>query len=800
MALGVAVMTLHKLSAGDGYTYLTRQVAAHDATERGQAGLSEYYAEQGESPGRWLGSGLANLGLDCGETVTEEQMVALFGRGHHPREAESGRSISLGRAFPSYDATTQRMEVSQAFSAYNRERDVAWNEPIPADVRATIRSEIVGKRFSERHGREPVDARELAGFVAQESRPKATPVAGFDLTFSPVKSVSALWALAPREVADQIGAAHNAAVTDVLAWLEQEVAFTRTGCAGIRQVPVVGLVAAAFTHRDSRAGDPDLHTHVAVSNKVQSSPEHGSKWLALDGRVLFKAKVAACERYNTRIEAELVEQLGVRFVDRRADAGKRPIREIEGIDPILLSVWSKRRHAINLRQARLAARFQAEHGRPPTPIESQALAQQANLETREGKHEPRSEAEQRSAWRQEAQEYGVDPDTVVAAALDRGGRAVRLDEKGLRSVSSTVVAALEASRATWQVWHVRAEAERQARAARVPLAQLDDVIGRLVRHVLDDLSVRLDVPDGVGEPEALRRPDGTSVYDVHGSTRYTAQRILNAEQTVLAAARRTDERRDNPIRVGITIAEAAANRRTLDPSQAALVTALATSGSRVQVALAPAGTGKTTTMRVLGDAWREAGGNVLGLAPSAVAARELGAALYSDVDTLAKLTTDLTTSLTTGTLPAWLEAVGPNTLVVVDEAGMAATADLATLVIFALDRGASVRLVGDDQQLASVAAGGILRDLVHQAPAASLSVVHRFADPGEAAASLAVRQGDPTCLGYYTGHQRIHVGDPGAAADQAYRAWRADVRKHREGIQDWVEAGLPVEPGGYAAA
>ena len=98
-----------------------------------------------------------------------------------------------------------------------------------------------------------------------------------------------------------------------------------------------GLVAASFTHRDSRAGDPDLHTHVAVSNKVQVTTEQGDRWLALDGRVLFKAKVAASERYNTRIEAELVERLGVRFVERHDEGGKRPVREVDGIDPFLLS-------------------------------------------------------------------------------------------------------------------------------------------------------------------------------------------------------------------------------------------------------------------------------------------------------------------------------------------------------------------------------------------------------------------------------------------------------------------------------
>ena len=77
-------MTLHKLTAGDGYTYLTRQVAVVDSTERGRAGLADYYTERGESPGRWVGSALADVDLAVGDVVTEAQMLALFGEGRHP--------------------------------------------------------------------------------------------------------------------------------------------------------------------------------------------------------------------------------------------------------------------------------------------------------------------------------------------------------------------------------------------------------------------------------------------------------------------------------------------------------------------------------------------------------------------------------------------------------------------------------------------------------------------------------------------------------------------------------------------
>ena len=298
-------MSLRKLTAGDGYSYLTQQVAAHDATERGHSSLADYYDEKGESPGRWLGSGLASLDMHPGERVTEAQMQALFGLGRHPNTAAiaehvaaAGATVSqiqqataLGKQFPvHHGAPGFNVAVAEAFTTYNLDRGERWNAPIAPEERARIRTEIATAMFTAPHGRGPLDARELSGFVAKASRQATTAVAGFDLTFSPVKSVSTLWALAPREVADQVRAGHDAAVADTLAWLEQEVAYTRLGRAGVRQVAVRGLVAAAFTHRDSRAGDPDLHTHLALSNKVQT---HDGRWLSLDARVLYAAKVAA---------------------------------------------------------------------------------------------------------------------------------------------------------------------------------------------------------------------------------------------------------------------------------------------------------------------------------------------------------------------------------------------------------------------------------------------------------------------------------------------------------------------------
>ena len=246
--------------------------------------------------------------------------------------------------------------------------------------------------------------------------------------------------------------------------------------------------------------------------------------------------------------------------------------------------------------------------------------------------------------------------------------------------------------------------------------------------------------DDIEEPEALRRVDGSSVYTVAGADLYTSQRILDAEARLVAAAGRRGGASVEQAAVDLALLEMAANGTALDAGQASLVRQMCTSGARLQLAIAPAGAGKTTAMRALTLAWTQDGGQVLGLAPSAAAAAVLAEQTGIRTDTLAKLTW----SLDHGDLPDWAAAVGPSTLVIIDEAGMADTLSLDTAVQFAIDRGASVRLVGDDQQLAAIGAGGVLRDIKHTHGALRLTELHRFTDPAEAAASLALREGDPS--------------------------------------------------------
>ena len=111
---------------------------------------------------------------------------------------------------------------------------------------------------------------------------------------------------------------------------------------------------------------------------------------------------------------------------------------------------------------------------------------------------------------------------------------------------------------------------------------------------------------------------------------------------------------------------------------------------------------------------------------------------------------------------------------IIDEAGMADTVSLDTAVQFVIARGGSVRLVGDDQQLAAIGAGGVLRDIQQSHGALRLTELHRFTDPAEAAASLTLREGKPEALNFYFDHDRVHVGDIAKTTEDAFTAWVLD--------------------------
>jgi hypothetical protein len=548
-------------------------------------------------------------------------------------------------------------------------------------------------------------------------------------------------------------------------------------------------VCAAFDHRESRSGDPDLHTHVAVANRVCGTD---GKWRSLDARGLHALGVAASERYNTRLEDALARRLGVEFTERPGrDPSKRPVREVVGIPAGLVSHFSKRRAAIEDRYTELTTEFRHAHGREPDRSTQLRLAQQATLETRDGKGVPRTMAELVTDWTSEATTLLGSPglDQMLRATLDHSPASRSLTTEELEAVARQVVLTVSEQRSTWTRWNVYAETERALRGHRFPTPQEREAATEavLAEATGAGLSIRISEPELVVEPDGLRRvSDGQSVFVPHGAERYTTSRILAAEESLVQAAV-TRGTAVSPLvaQAALAVHETTTGTR-LDEGQRRLVDYFATHPALLSLGIGPAGAGKTTAMQALARVWAADGRRIVPLASSARAAHVLGDELGLRAENLHKFlhenrrlavhndATDTGDPGVRSTVDPWFR-LGVGDLVLVDEASMAGTLQLADLVITAKNAGAVVRLLGDPAQLSAVEAGGALRLLDAEVGAVHLDQLHRFTDPAEAAATLALRRGDPTALDFYETNDRIRAGTSEAMLEAAYDAWTTDI-------------------------
>jgi energy-coupling factor transporter ATP-binding protein EcfA2 len=266
------------------------------------------------------------------------------------------------------------------------------------------------------------------------------------------------------------------------------------------------------------------------------------------------------------------------------------------------------------------------------------------------------------------------------------------------------------------------------------------------------------------------------VFRPRNSARYSSIALLDAEERLLEAARATN----GPVVSAATLERAERARHNhglvLGDDQRAALHSVATSARPLDVLIGPAGAGKTTAMHALRLAWEsEHGrGSVVGLAPSAAAARELADDLGIATENTAKWLHERSRGR------AGLRA---GQLVIIDEASLAGTSTLDRICTSATQIGAKVLLVGDWAQLQSVDAGGAFRMLVEdRADAPELADVHRFEHAWEKVASLGLRNGEPHALDAYGAHDRIIGGDADAMEDAAYAAWRRDTATGRSSV------------------
>jgi conjugative relaxase-like TrwC/TraI family protein len=553
-------------------------------------------------------------------------------------------------------------------------------------------------------------------------------VAGFDATFSAPKSLSVLWALTQD---DRLLAAHDTAVRAALAHLERFGSTTRVRRGGRLLHPdSQGLTMAMFRQTTSRSDDPQLHTHVVISAKVQTDD---GRWLALDARYLKGYQRMLGGLYQSVLRNELTHRFGI---------GWEPIvhgqAEILGVPEELREVFSKRSEQIDHAVTAKVAEFVSRQGRDPNQWELAAIKREAAVDTRSHKS-GNGVAELVTRWQTEAAIVGWDGLSLIDAVTEAGReqptepQPVSIDE---------IVTALSTGGSTWNRANIisalcdvarpdrRADGERWA-----------EVIERAVDRIVERC-VKLD-PDHAAAPR--RRSDGRSMWLEPTSPHITTDEILREEELVLAWA--LEAHADDPT------PSTTVETQGLDVLQADAAAAVA-GHDRLVLVVGPAGAGKTTMLRAAIDDLTADGRAVFGVAPSAKAARVLERETGVPADTLAKLLherhRDDRPPLPRYQLPA-------GTTVLVDEAGMVSTPALARLVTRATEMQWRLALVGDPYQLQAVGRGGLFHELCTTGRTHELAKIHRFTEPWEAAASLQLRRGDPAALDAYIAHGRVHA-------------------------------------------
>jgi conjugative relaxase-like TrwC/TraI family protein len=549
---------------------------------------------------------------------------------------------------------------------------------------------------------------------------KEPSVAALDLTFSAPKSVSVLAAVAPDNVTAKLIMAHEEALRAAIVYLEDTAVLVRRGHDGERVEPGEGLIAVAYRHRMSRALDPQLHTHVVAANMTRG-PD--GRYTALHATPLYRAAKTAGYLYQAHLRATVSDRLGLQWGEVRKGAA-----ELLAVPSEVLAEFSKRR---------LQMLTEAERG--GIGLGSKASGEKAAIATRERKQYGIDTHTWREEVRARASELGLGRDELDA--LPRAGRRWRrprrkLDERAIGDALTGPKGLTERA----NTYDEREVLQRFAAEAGQG-ASVQEVRGQVDRFLRR------------GDVLATMRGGLTTSDLVACERRLIAAAVGRAGEGIAVVDPRTiDSAIDS-------------TKRPLTAEQAAVVWALASSGSGVEVVEALAGTGKTYSAGVLRGVYERAGYEVLGVAPTGRGARELSEHAGIRSRTLDRMLIDL---YELG------DELPERSVIVLDEAGMAPTRSSARLLEAAERAGAKVTAIGDPGQLSSVQAGGWLRAVGRELHSLRLTEVMRQRDPSERRSLAALHEGQPQRYiewaerrGRIETHERSETAIEAAIADWA---------------------------------
>jgi conjugative relaxase-like TrwC/TraI family protein len=542
------------------------------------------------------------------------------------------------------------------------------------------------------------------------------PVPGFDLTFSAPKSVSLLWALGGSPVGAEVKEAHAAAVESALGYMQREACWTRRGKGGREFVHGDGFLATGYAHRSSRAGDPQLHTHVLVANATFAE----GRWTRLYHPAIYEHAKAAGYIYEAHLRDELTHRLGVRW--KEVSNG---IAEIRGFDPDHRRAFSTRRQQI-LEAAGEGASARAR--------------QIATLATRETKDRDLTTESLRDLWREKAEEIGLDPESIRAT----------LGHERQAPEGQVAVAEVEAA-VTAHASHFDRRDVIQAVADCLPAG----APGHEVEELADAF---IATPDVIGIATSAK------------GERFTTRAIWELERGALDRVAVMAAREDYAVVSEIVVSRVLVKRPSMKADQEAMVRRLLGGGEGMIVVVGEAGTGKTYALTAAAEGWAASGEELRVAAPTWRAANVLrseGLQATSVVSLLA----DLDRAAARGEA-----ALAHRAVLVVDEAGMVDSRAMARLLAHAQEADAKLVLIGDPAQLGEIEAGGLFASIASRTEPVVLDEVIRHRHELEREGAKLIREGEGReALSIYQGAERVTVSDDPLARREAMVAdwWRS---------------------------
>jgi len=743
--------------------------------EKSAGGYYMNAAQGGEAPGRWFGPGAEALGLADGGRVERDPYDAVY-RQVDPRTGEK-----LGRApgqYVSYEAHLERLLAAEPHATAERRLDLErearrlTREPAPyTDVTVSFSKSIsilhASIRENARRARQAGDA---DGGAYWDGR---------DVAFQEV-----------------LQAANRAALEHAQRW----AGVTRTGYHGAKvdgqetgKFELADVTVSSWLQGTSRDGDPQDHIHNQVARITRTRSD--GKWRALD-TVALRSQLPAIQAVAAaHAECGLSRAFGVAWVARPDGAGN----EIRGVTQAQMDAYSSRAQAIKDATPAAVASWTAKYGRAPNQRELLHIQQVVTFGSRERKEDGEIDWDKYAAeW--DAKLGGQLAQIAPGVSNLRGAGAVTQAQPEpepdagpapeiLARTARTALAMVQAKQATW----TKADLVRQVGLAMpaearpvdpgAAVALLHSLAGRALAGEFEQV-VPLDAPEWPALPDYLRRElDGRSVYTRPGAQRYATRVQLALEERLLAEAQRDCapclSREESARQLGADAdaldaqllaraqdarASAGATGSGLRMDQGAALHHVLASRRVAEILVGPAGSGKTRTLAEAARAWIASGkGGVIGLATAQAARNVLAGAGVELAEN---------TSVFLGHSPGRRGARGirdlaPGSLIVIDEASMMATADLADIIGYAAERGCKVIVAGDQEQLAAVEGGGGMMLLAERMGHVQLAEAVRFTEAWEQDASLRLRRGELSALDAYDDHGRIRGGDPDAAMDDA---------------------------------